>query len=137
MEKDDALIKELLKEGFYTKAPDNFTENVMIAVAEEEQSAIKDISPLAYATIFLGAFSILSGILYVSNNLIFTKYSNYFLDLLLAMSSPFNGLFNGFKNMDFSLPFNGLFFGILTVIVLLLGIDRFFKTKRKSVSLFI
>lgn len=137
MEKDDALIKELLKEGFYTKAPDNFTDNVMKAVADEEKSAIKDISPIVYAGIFLGAFSILLGILYVSNNLIFVKYSNYFLDLLMALSVPFSGIFNGFKSMDFSMSFNGMFFGILTIVILLLGIDRFFKTKRKSVSLFI
>lgn len=137
MEKDDALIKKLLKEGFYTKAPDNFTENVMMAVTEEEQSAIKDISPIAYAGIFLGAFAILSGTLYVTNDSIFVKYANYFIDLLLAMLSPFIGIFNGFKSMEFSLPYNGLFFGILMVIIVLLSIDRFIKTKRKSVSLFI
>ncbi len=134
MEKDDALIKELLKEGFFTKAPDNFTENVMMAVAEEEQSAIKDISPIAYAGIFLGAFAILSGTLYVTNNSIFIKYTNYFVDLLLAMLSPFAGIFNGFKSMEFSLPYNGLLLGILMVIIVLLGIDRFFKTREKSVG---
>ena len=137
MNNEDKLIKELLKEGFYTKAPDNFTENVMMAIAREESSDIKETSPYIYGFILLMAFGVLSGILYVTNNSIFVKYSTYFVDLISGILAPFAGIFTGFRNMDFSLPYNGLFFGVFAIILVLLGIDYFLRGKRKSVGLFI
>jgi hypothetical protein len=137
MNNEDKLIKELLKEGFYTKAPDNFTANVMEALADEEKSNIKEFSPYIYGLIFLVVFAVLSGVLYYTNNSIFVNYGNYFLELTSGILSPFVAIFTGFRNMDFFPAYNGLFFGVTAIIIVLLGIDYFLKSRRKSVGLFI
>ncbi len=36
MEKDEKLIRELLEKGLLTKAPDSFTDKVMMTIAETE-----------------------------------------------------------------------------------------------------
>jgi hypothetical protein len=135
MEKDDALIRDLLKEGFLQEAPEGFTNRVMHAIAEEKEP-VGDISPLAYAGIIAASITLLIGILYLLDPSILTQYSQYFSKLLFTVLTPFTGLFSGFAGMNFSLPFNGLLPGLLLVIVLLLLFDRYILKTGKVIHLY-
>ena len=137
MEKDDQLIRELLKEGFYTKAPDGFTEYVMKGIAKESKP-VRDISPLAYAGMLFSAFASFGVILYLLNYAFVESTARYFMHIATGLFAPLVNLLNGFQSMDFSFSFNGMFVGILAVIAVLLALDRFY-TDRKSLtgSLFI
>ena len=139
MEKDEKLLKDLLKEGFLTNVPENFTDRVMMAVAETEteHETITKYSPLVYTAIILGSILAMFGILFYTNNSIFEKYQNYFLDFIVATISPFSGVFDKFSNFNFQLPYNGLLMGVTIIIIALLAFDRFVLGRKRYLNLFV
>ena len=139
MEKDEKLLKDLLKEGFLTKAPENFTDRVMMAVAktETEHETITKYSPLVYTAIIMGSILAMFGILFYTNKSIFEKYQNYFLDFIVATISPFSGVFDKFANFNFQLPYNGLLMGVTIIIIALLAFDRFVLNRKQYLNLFV
>ena len=62
MEKEDQLIKELIREGFLKSAPDDFTDNIMQAVANTAE-AKKDSSIIIYVLVMVGSILASAGIM--------------------------------------------------------------------------
>jgi len=139
MEKDEKLLKDLLQEGFLTKAPDNFTDRVMLAVAETEtqQETTSRYSALVYAAIIMGSILAIFGILFYTNKSIFEKYQNYFHDFIVAIISPFSGVLDKFANLNFQFPYNGLLMGVGLIIIGLLAFDRFVIGGKRYLNLFV
>jgi hypothetical protein len=139
MEKDEKLLKDLLQEGFLTKAPDNFTDRVMLAVAETEsqQETTSRYSALVYSAIIIGSILAIFGILFYTNKSIFEKYQNYFYDFIVAVISPFSGVLNKFANLNFQFPYNSLLMGVGLIIIGLLAFDRFVLNRKSYLNLFV
>lgn len=139
MEKDDKLIRELLKEGLLTKAPDQFTDNVMMAVAKAEldKKQVVDYSYLAYPSSILGAFAVSIGILYFTDKQLLIDYYNYFLGFVSGTLSFIAGVFTNFNDAFSALPGSGLIAGIGLIMLALLAFDRFLFKGRGYVNIFV
>ena len=138
MEKDDQMLKDLLKEGFLSKAPDNFTDRVMMNVAETEiEESSSKYLPMVYASIILGSVFAFLGILFYTNSGIVERYQNYFLEFLSAMLSPFSGVLEKFTNLNFQLPFNGMLMGVAVIVIALLAFDRYVLGRKRYLNLFV
>lgn len=139
MENDEKLIKELLEKGLIQKAPDNFTESVMMAIAQTEtkEKPIIDLSFLSYALIIIGAFVVSAGVLYFTNKELLINYYNYFLNITVGATSFITGLFTNFNLTFSSLPGSGLIAGIILIMLALLAFDRFLFTGRRYTNVFV
>ena len=137
MEKDDALIRELLEKGMLKSAPNGFTDKVMDSIAAEEIADIRETSPLVYAGIFAGAIGILVTVLYFVSPTIFERYSSYFKGIMLSAIAPFSNIFDGFTSMQFGMSVNNMLFGSLLVVGLLLIVDQIVSKGRKYTGIFV
>jgi hypothetical protein len=131
MEKEDKLIRELLKEGFLKPAPDGFTDSVMQSVAIAEKQ--KELSLPALIGYILGSVLLGLGLIYLISPGTLVAYAEVFLGFLKDLFGPFAGLFEGVSIRSDYLKGSELFLGILLIIGVLLGFDRFLSS-RKSVS---
>ena len=139
MEKDEKLIRELLEKGMLKKAPDNFTDKVMMAVAtsETQHKPVFDLSFLSYALIVIGALVVSIGVLYFTSKELLIKYYSYFFDFLSATTAFTASLFSNFNTSFSSLPGSGLIAGVVLIMTALLLFDRFLFTGRRYVNVFI
>lgn len=137
MEKEDQLIKDLLKEGFLTKAPDNFTDRVMHAVAEKEEATVREYPVWLYFSFIAATLATLAGILFFTNKAFLVKYLSYFTGVLGGMLPFLSSILSDFTSLNFSLPYNGLLLGIGAIILLLLAFDKFLFSKKRFIGIFI
>jgi len=138
MEREDQLIKDLLNEGFLTKAPENFTDRVMQAVAESaaESAAGREYPVSVYFAIIVGTLAALSGILYFTNEAFLVKYSGYFTGVLGGMLPFLSSILSDFTSLNFSLPYNGLLLGIGAIVLLLLAFDMILFRRKRFIGIF-
>ena len=139
MEKDDKLIRKMLEKGLLTKAPENFTDKVMMAVAaaEIQRKPVIDFSAISYVFIVLGAFIVSAGVLYFTNNELLVKYYTYFMSSIAGVTAFISGIFANF-NLSFSnIPGSGLIAGISLIMIALLAFDRYVFSGRRYVNLFV
>jgi hypothetical protein len=137
MNAEDKKILELLNENHAVKAPENFTTNVMDAIAEYEESK-NPIIQLNSFIFMLTAFAIASsiGIFYYFDNSIFTNITSYFTvisDIVLNQYAWFN---NSFEVLITAISANNILIIIALGFVALLGFDRIFLKKRMSLNIF-
>ncbi len=135
MEKEDKLIKELLKEGFLKPAPDGFTDTVMQSVISLEKQ--KPASFIFYLSAIFAAIVAGLGVIYYTNPELPMKYLEYFVDFLYSLAMPFMNLFSGISLTTFNVQGSGLFLGILMIITLLLGFDRFLSARNRAINMFV
>ena len=100
MEREDQLIKELIREGFLKSAPDDFTENVMHAVAEvvEPKKSTNDLTNMAYILVIVGSFLAFAGIMAYYKPSIFQNTLAFIGNFLSQVYLSFSGLFSGSFN---------------------------------------
>ena len=139
MDKEERMIRELLEEGLLTKAPDNFTDKVMMAVAtsEAQKSQVGDLSYFSYALIILGAFVASLIALYFTNKALLVKFYQYLVDFNFGSFSFVTGLFTNFNNMFSAIPGSGLIAGIVLIMLALLAFDKFVFAGRRYASVFV
>ena len=139
MDNEEKMIRDLLEKGFLTKAPENFTDKVMIAVAitEKQKSPVIDLSYLSYAFIILGAFALSTGALFFTNKELLLKFYQYLVDFNVGGLSLVTGLFNNFNNVYSALPGSGLIAGIVLIMIALLAFDKFMFSGRRYVNVFV
>ena len=139
MDKNDKLIKELLEEGFLKKAPDNFTDNVMHAVAKES-SPVSTGNEYPFSTYFMiiaGTVAAGVGILYFTNKAFLLKYLTYFNGFIGDLLPSFNELGKGFTSLNFQMPANGLVLGVGAIVLLLLVFDKLVLSKNRYFGIFV
>ena len=139
MEKDDQLIREMLEKGLLKKAPDNFTDKVMMAVArtEVERKPLIDLTAISYLFIVLGAFIVSTGVLYFTNKELLVKYYSYLISSLGGIFAFFGGLFTNFNLSFSSIPGSGLIAGITLIMIALLAFDKYVFAGRKYANMFV
>ncbi|NOX84988.1 MAG: hypothetical protein GXO86_03330 [Chlorobi bacterium] len=136
MEKNDKLIKDLLKEGFLSEAPAGFTDKVMNAVAETEKGKVRVPAFLSYFLLITGSVVVAIGSIYFTNKELLFQYYE-------GIRTFFNGVFvSSFHVVSNSFSFvNGaqatFFAGIILIIVLLLLLDKLAFKGRREMNLFI
>jgi len=136
MKINDKLIKELLKEGFLTEAPEGFTHRVMKEVAEQEIKNETFSSFLVYFLVLAGATGMALVSLYFTNKELLAGYyaglkifvTGFFTSSVHNLSATFSYL---------HLPQTGFFAGIILTIVVLLLMDKLFFNKKQELNLFI
>lgn len=139
MDKEEQMIRDLLEKGFLTKAPENFTDKVMMAVAttDTQKSPVIDLSYFSYALIILGAFALSIGALFFTNKELLLKYYQYLIDFNLGGLALVTGLFTNFNNVFSALPGSGLIAGIVLIMIALLAFDKFVFSGRRYVNVFL
>jgi VIT1/CCC1 family predicted Fe2+/Mn2+ transporter len=135
MEREDKLIRELLKEGLLKTAPDGFTDSVMDKVSAVEQP--KEMPLYVYLSMIFGAVAIGLGIIYFTSPGFLGWYASYFVDFMSGLLLPFKGLFSEVSIPDYNLRGSSTFFGILVVIALLLGFDALITRRWRVMNMFV
>jgi len=136
MENNDKLIKDLLKEGFLTEAPEGFTEKVMSTLAETEKSKVHFPVLLTYFLLFAGAMAVAVGSIYLTNKSLLVQYyegfasffSSIFVSSFYAVSHSFSFLHGAWL---------GYAVGIAMTIGLLLLLDRLVFSKKQEMNMLI
>ncbi|MEJ2593741.1 MAG: hypothetical protein P8100_01100 [bacterium] len=138
MDKDDLLIRELLKEEHLQKAPEDFTARVMQAIKSEQDIPRPHYAPVWIVSLWLLATGIVSVIIYFTNPGFLMNFITYFAAMAGELFSPFHMLANGFLQLeDVAFPFRGPFAGIVLAIGALLLAERLFKGKRSAAGIFV
>lgn len=139
MEKEDQLIKELIQEGLLKSAPDDFTDNVMMAVSKSSQSekSISDFSIMTYALLILGSISLSAGAIYFFTPSFFKKITNFFGELTRQIFFSFSNVFNGTVKWNLGIELNSMIIGVVFIMVMLLVADSFLGKRRKHMNLFV
>ncbi len=136
MDNNDKLIKDLLKEGFLTEAPQGFTEKVMNAVAEREESKAHFPITLSYFLLIAGSMFIAAGSIYFTDKeLLFQYFAETGTFFSGIFTSSFQTVSNSFSFISGSQA--GFFAGILLIIALLLLLDKLVFSKKQEMSMFI
>lgn len=139
MEKEDRLIKDLIKEGFLKSAPDNFTENVMNAVAKTEirEKSIFGDNGFSYAAITVMAISLAGSIIYFVDPSFYSFSLATFTGFLKQIIISFTSTFSGYLKLNIVSDSSFLVGGIIAIILLLLLFDRLLSKNRKVIGLFV
>lgn len=139
MEKEDQLIKELIQEGLLKSAPDDFTDNVMMAVSKSSQSekSISDFSIMTYALLILGSISLSAGAIYFFTPSFLKKITNFFGELTRQIFFSFSNVFNGTVKWNLGIELNSMIIGVVFIMVMLLVADSFLGKRRKHMNLFV
>ena len=139
MEKEDQLIKELISEGFLKSAPDDFTENVMHAVAEvvESKKSTNDLTNMAYILVIVGSFLAFAGIMAYYKPSIFQNTLAFIGNFLSQVYLSFSGLFSGSFNWGSGIEINSLILGTILIMAALLVFDNLLSRKRKVMNVFV
>jgi hypothetical protein len=135
MKQDDKLIRELLKQGFLKEAPEGFTASVMQNVSAIEHQ--KEASVYIYLIAIFAAIVAGLGVIYLINPELLMNYVDYFINFLYSLMLPFKNVFSSISVSSFTGQGSGLFLGILMIIALLLGFERFFLARKRAVNIFV
>jgi len=137
MEKEDQLIKDLIKEGFLKSAPEDFTENVMNVVAKtkESKNSIFGESVFTYAAIVLLAIASAGIIIYFVDSSFYTINFGFFTEYLKQATQSFSGLFTGSNTVKIIPDTSFLIIGIIAIMVILLLFDKLLNHNRRLTSL--
>ncbi len=94
MEREDQIIKELIQEGFFKSAPDDFTENVMLAVSKnsETQKSISDSSVLTYALVIIASIGLSAGTIYFVKPTFLKNVFSFFGSLIKQIVYSFTNI---------------------------------------------
>jgi len=139
MEKEDKLVKELLEKGLFEKAPEGFTQRVMLAVEELEPAQKPEIFSgiLGYVLMMFGAIFLAFGILFYFDNNFIAEYFQSFTFDLTGIVHGFSKTGNYFIKLPNHFPYLGLVVGIFVIIFALLGIEKLVFRKRNFEGLFV
>lgn len=138
MEKEDQIIKELIKEGFLKSAPDDFTENVMQAVVKtnESKKAINDFPVLVYALVIIIPILTLPGIIAFYKPSFFQNTFAFFGNFIMQVYYSFSGIFSG-SLWGSGLQLNSMVLGVVLIMAALLVFDNLLNRKRKVMNVFV
>jgi hypothetical protein len=138
MEKDDALIKQLLKEGFLQKAPEGFTGKVMQSIEGEEKApAGKETSPVLFFGSLILVLSLPVIFLYFLSPGYLSWLYSYFTGIATGLIMPVQELAEGFTSMPFQTLFRGPLPGITLAVILLLAADHLLRRRFKEAGMLI
>jgi hypothetical protein len=139
MEKEDQLIKELIKEGFLKSAPDDFTDNVMNAVAKTEirEKSVYSDSTFLYVAIATFALILAGCIIFFTDFSFYSTSFAFFRNLLSQLLLSFSGVFSGSVKLNAYPDSPFLVGGIIAIIVMLLLFDMLLNKHRKVIGLFV
>lgn len=138
MEKEDQIIKELIKEKFLKSAPDDFTENVMRAVIKtKEPKPVDDFPNVVYAiVIFISIFTAIGIITYYKPSF-FKNILAYFWRFVMEVTSSFSGLFSESLNWGSGFQLNNMILEVILIMAALLAFDKLLGRKRKILNVFV
>ena len=136
MEKEDQLIKELIREGFLKSAPDDFTDNIMQAVVKTTETK-KDSSIIIYVLVMVGSIFASAGIMAYYKPSIFQNTLAFFGNFLSQVYLSFSGLFSGSFNWGSGIEINSLILGTILIMAVLLVFDNLLSRKRKVMNVFV
>lgn len=139
MEKEDQLIKELIQEGLLKYAPDDFTDNVMMAVSKSSQSenSISDFSIMTYALLILASVGLSAGAIYIFTPSFFKKVTHFFGELIRQIYFSFSNVFDGPVKWSLGIELNSMIIGVVFIMAMLLVADSFLGKRRKHMNLFV
>jgi hypothetical protein len=139
MEKEDQIIKELIKEGFLKSAPDDFTENVMQAVAKtnESKSVVRDFPNMVYALVIIISMITTVGIIAYYKPSFFQKTLSFFGNFNIEVFSSFSGLYSDSLNWGSGFQLNSMILGVILIMAALLAFDKLLGRKRKVMNVFV
>jgi len=139
MEKEDQLIKELIKEGFLKSAPEDFTKNVMIAVAktEENKKSVFDLSGLTFSVLVFAAIGLSAGVIYYFNPAFIRSTFGFFIDFFKQVYFSFTRLFDGQISWGVSFELNGMILGVILIMAALLVFDNFISRRKRYFNVFV
>lgn len=125
MEKEDQIIKELIKEGFLTSAPDDFTEKVMMAVAntQEVKKPLFDFSVLSYTSVIIATITLSLGIVYYISPSFIASTFGFIPGFFNKLYFTFIQLFKGSVHLNTGFEINGVIVGVVLIIITLLTFD--------------
>jgi len=139
MEREDQLIKELIKEGFLKSAPEDFTENVMMAVAktEENKKSVFDLSGLTFSVLVFAAIGLSAGVIYYFNPAFIWGTFGFFIDFFKQVYFSFTKLFDGQISWGFGFELNGMILGVILIMAALLVFDNFLSRRKRYFNVFV
>ncbi len=138
MDKDDVLIRELLKEEHMHKAPEDFTARVMQAIKSEQEISRSHYTPFWIVGSCLLATGIVSVIIYFTNPGFLLNLTTYFMAMAGELLSPFHTLVTGFLKLeDAAFSFRGPLAGIALAIGALILAEYLFKFKNRAAGIFV
>jgi hypothetical protein len=139
MEKEDQIIKELIKEGFLKSAPDDFTENVMQAVAKtnESKSVVRDFPNMVYVLVIIISMITTVGIIAYYKPSFFQKTLSFFGNFKIEVFSSFSGLYSDSLNWGSGFQLNSMILGVILIMAALLAFDKLLGRKRKVMNVFV
>ena len=139
MEKEDKIIKALLNDEFFEKAPEGFTERIMnaieVAELEKEENTIRTDWP--YLLAIAGSIILALGIIFIIDGSIITYYYQTFTGYILGFFDQIIGIFvNSQLKNTAVLSGSELVIGTFLIILALLFFDSIVLRKRRSLNLF-
>ena len=139
MEKEDQIIKELVKEGFLKKAPEDFTENVMMVVAKTEENKKQAFDPsiLSYISIVGATIGLSAGVIYYINPTFIRETFGFFIDFLKQVYFSFTNLFDGQINWSVGFELNTIVVGVILIMAALIAFDSFLVRSSKYFNVFV
>jgi len=139
MEKEDKQIKNLLENGFLERAPEGFTNRVMLAVEQVDlnKETVIFSGVLGYVMLMLGAIIAAFGILFYFDNDFVVNYFQYFSANLNGLFLEFSKIGNYLLSLQSYFPSLSLLVGIFLIIFALLAIDRLLFNKRSFANIFV
>jgi len=139
MEREDQLIKELIKEGFLKSVPEDFTKNVMMAVAktEENKKSVFDLSGLTFSVLVFAAIGLSAGVIYYFNPAFIRSTFGFFIDFFKQVYFSFTRLFDGQISWGVSFELNGMILGVILIMAALLVFDNFISRRKRYFNVFV
>lgn len=139
MEREDQIIKELIQEGILKSAPDDFTENVMQAVAKtnEAKKPAFDFSYLSSIIVLLFAVGIAIGTVYFFKPSFLQNIFAFFGSLLSHIYSSIASIFNSSIKLNLDIEMNSMIIGVIFIMAALLLFDRFLGRSKRHLNLFV
>lgn len=139
MEKEDKQIKKLLENEYLEKAPEGFTNRVMLAVEQVDLSkkSVTFSGMLGYLMLMLGAILVAFGILFYFDNDFVVNYFQYFSGNLNELFLEFSKIGNYLLSLQSYFPSLSFLAGIFLIVFALLTIDRLLFNKRNYANIFV
>lgn len=138
MEREDQLIKELIQEGLLKPAPDDFTDNVMLAVSKTSQTekSISDFSVIIYALVIAASIGLSVGVIYIFKPSFFQNVFAFFGSFIQHIYYSFSSIFDGPIKYGSGIELNNMVVGVAFIIATLLIFDSFLGKRRSYMNLF-